>query len=117
MDSLEQKIEAILLEGVESYGDSGCLVTVGDMGTVIKKILALLQPVEGELAECPSPSCRESAARKELGCGGCIGKQYAQAQRAHMIAQGYHLPKDCCIGCTEKEPCAEMIAHDKAKEG
>ena len=69
------------------------------------------QQTEGELAECPSrsncglhtPKCRPS----------CEIRVALEAQRAHMIQQGYHLPKDCCIGCTEKEPCAEMIAHDK----
>jgi hypothetical protein len=66
------------------------------------------QPVEGELAECPSrndcglhtPKCRPSCEiRVALG-----------AQRAHMIAKGYHLPNDCCLGCDIKAECDYVMA-------
>lgn len=33
-----------------------------------------------------------------------------QAQLAHMIAQGYHLPNDCCLGCDIKAECDYVMA-------
>lgn len=36
----------------------------------------------------------------------------AKAQLAHMIALGYHLPKDCCIDCDSRVACDEMMVNE-----
>jgi hypothetical protein len=63
------------------------------------------QQTEGELATPEEISLFTIAPTLSSDWPDTLGGQardeaVCKAQRVHMIAQGYHLPKDCCIGCT-----------------